>query len=383
MFEDSASLPLSGQANEIDTISNAYGWPESTHNMNIDQFGSFNTFGLNNTNDNVIDPALTQSMMGSEHLRSPTVARHNDSGRSSVADAVRELADMNVRLFEHAATLPPRSGHGVVNQPAEELSRSGAPREGKLFAIDQTFTLTKNLIDILKRLYKHIDQSLAGPSTDTSVDPMLYSEISDKDSSPLAQLSEASLLHPRTQATPDCAHTPRLDQATVLLILSCYYRLMDIYESIFGHMQACAKHSTTPISDDGRTVTLPPLQVGSYASPMLEKTDMGAPPSLSAISMHMMVIFMLSSQLCDQLREVIGEGIGRTRGRGHEGWEAPTALSSVGDALHSSVGEMARSGLQMSFQDKAWDAMWERSGGLSDQMRRTRQVLMRFSIASI
>ena len=122
--------------------------------------------------------------------------------------------------------------------------------EGRIFAIDETFRLTQSLIDTLRILYPSVGQ-----------------------------------------ANPEFVP----DQGTLLLIMSCSTRVFDIYEVIFAHMRGCIQHSLTPVTPDGNTIRLPPLRIGSFA-----------PPTPSAIAMHMLLVIIMASQLFDHLQEVLG-----------------------------------------------------------------------------
>jgi len=125
---------------------------------------------------------------------------------------VRQLADLNVQLYEHAETLPPLS----------MATRDRTPTlDGRMFAIDKTFGMTQTLIDVINRLY---------PRAGTS-----------------------------SEFVPD--------QGTVLLLLSCANRVFDIYEVIFGHMRGCIQHQLTPVTADGKTLMLPQLRIGTFAPP--------------------------------------------------------------------------------------------------------------------
>lgn len=217
---------------------------------------------------------------------------------------VRQLAELNIGLYDHAATLPPKTTK--TTNSTNEASKKAPTKDGKPFAIDQTFHLTQTLINILSRLYPHTRNHAPFPP---------------KDNLPQS--------HP--------------DQGTILLILSCYNRVMDIYEVIFHHMQGCICHSITPTMADGQTITLPPVRIGSFA-----------PSNTSAIAMQMMLIIMLASRLFDQLQDVVGV--------------------SVGEGGNGNSGERART--YPDFSDTARTDMWNRASGMSKQIMSTREMLM-------
>lgn len=121
--------------------------------------------------------------------------------------------------------------------------------DGRLFAIDKTFSMTQTLVDLVGRLYPP----------------------------------------PDTDATGD------VDQGTILLLLSCANRVFDIYELIVGHMRGCIKHKLTPVTSDGKTLLLPQLRIGSFA-----------PPTPAAMAVHMLMVVLMASNLFDQLQQVLG-----------------------------------------------------------------------------
>jgi len=126
---------------------------------------------------------------------------------------IQQLADLNVRLYENAKSLPP-----VATGPTATKLPS---MEGRLFAIDETFKMTQTLVDIANELY------------------------------PRAR--------PASHSAPD--------QATVLLLLSCANRVCDTYEVLLGHMRGCLEHKACPTYPDGKTVQLPQFRIGNYAPP--------------------------------------------------------------------------------------------------------------------
>jgi hypothetical protein len=77
--------------------------------------------------------------------------------------------------------------------------------------------------------------------------------------------------------------------------MSCTNRVFDVYETIFGHMRACIQHNITPVTNDGKTIVLPQIRIGAFA-----------PPTPSAIAMHMLLIVLMASELFNQLQDVLG-----------------------------------------------------------------------------
>lgn len=238
----------------------------------------------------------------------------------TVADAVRELADLNVRLFDHYSTLPPPLQQGGA--PSDE------PVQDRLFAIDQTFTLTRTLIGILKRFYAYLDGC-------------------GIDSSPV-------------------------DEATALLILSCCYRLMDIYESIIRNIQSCSQNPKVPLPGEQPVITLPSFQIGSYTASQLYASETASAPSMATISLQMMVLLMISSQLCEELRGVISTGMGRVQG------ENITGVDVGHDRLHLDVIPNRGDSCTI-FDGKMEKRLQDRWHALMEQMSNTKHSLVLFS----
>jgi hypothetical protein len=238
-------------------------------------------------------------------------------------DAVHDLADLNVKLLDHASTIPPPTDSPPVQ----------APPGGKLFAIDQTFTLTKNLIFILKGMSAGLSQNTPG--------------------------------------------TTSITQATVLLLMSCYCRLTDIYESIFVHMRHCAQDPHRQIPNEP-IVALPLLQVGSFIPTQMPRTESGSLPPISAYSMHMMLILILSTHLCEQLRDATTTCIS-----GAQSGDMVSPTDATQSSLHSSVNFAEIESQESGFDDMARKSMRKRTHELGEQMRQTKQALMRFSFASL
>lgn len=108
-----------------------------------------------------------------------------------------------------------------------------------------------------------------------------------------------------------------LDEATVLLILSCYCRVVDVHISAFEKIQACLQSRTKWALDENSSVELPRLQIGSYRSPGVNAdaksttaVDKTYFMPFSTAAMHMMMIAMVSEALHAQPREVMLPGLG-------------------------------------------------------------------------
>ncbi|KAK1782650.1 hypothetical protein QBC45DRAFT_209721 [Copromyces sp. CBS 386.78] len=179
---------------------------------------------------------------------------------------VRQLANLNVSLYEHLCLIP------------QLYSTRGLPTltpvlridvlEKRLLAIDHTFQLTQELIDIVGKLYPR-SVPLSGDDA-----PTVHG--TGTGGVPLAQ-----------------------DQATMLLLLSCAQRVCDVYDLMLSHMGKCIKKNTLAHFNDGglKPVRLPPFRVAGVFAP---------PPTDKAVTLHMFMVMMMASNLFDQLQEVLG-----------------------------------------------------------------------------
>ncbi|KXX78191.1 Transcription factor ACEII [Madurella mycetomatis] len=193
------------------------------------------------------------------------------------APYIRQLADLNVKLYEHCKMLSPI----CPNPPAVPPSLSNA----RLFPIDSTFLLTQSLIEITTHLYPAASPFPGGSSGSSG--------------------SSGRGNSTGSCSVPDGPHT---DQATALLLLSCANRVFDIFSLLFGHMRSCIAHNATPIRVDGKTLALPQLRIGKFA-----------PPTEVAVAGYMFIVILMAGGLFERLREALGlwGGWGRRhRGRG-------------------------------------------------------------------
>ncbi|KAK3681568.1 hypothetical protein B0T22DRAFT_472474 [Podospora appendiculata] len=217
---------------------------------------------------------------------------------------IRQLAELNVKLYEHAEILP-----AVTMDPNGQLPTS----DGRLFPIDETFIVTQAFIDVVDRLYPRIGRI--------------------------------------SNFVPD--------HATVLLLLSCANRVFDIYQIIVGHMKACIAHRITPVTTDGRAVSLPKIHIGRYA-----------PPSPAAITMHMLMVILMASNLFDQLQDVLGVW---WHSPGDTTKTTPVQSGPERAEVELAVGQRARF---PEFTDEAKSAMAVRAATVAREIVGARQQLL-------
>lgn len=168
--------------------------------------------------------------------------RNDDDGAmksaTMTATAIRELASLNVALYEHAANLPSLPNASTSSADTASGDRRDS-QKAALFTIDEAFHLTKKFIDTIKSL------SRAGynPTTTTTRRPSSKIYALNAHHSMLTPSSTACGLLDHvgpslavTSSKTSCTFLSHADEATNLMVLSCYCRLTDIYVSIFQKM---------------------------------------------------------------------------------------------------------------------------------------------------
>ncbi|MCJ1247063.1 hypothetical protein MMC30_004274 [Trapelia coarctata] len=230
------------------------------------------------------------------------------------AALIEKICDINKQLYDHATTLPPdpldrslgtgttRSSSAATSPETQEnqeptglestdiRSQTASSHSGDEFAIDKTFALSHELIGVLNQLY-----------------PRFIQKYPDQDApSHQPQTRSPSTLMQRHDATtaPSVPRTPcSLDEGSVLLILSSYLRVINIYETIFSHIQLSINET---YGRAGRTaMRLPRLNIGAFSLP-------------SCSVMEITVIIQLAEQLLSRLREITGLMDSYTRGEDHD-----------------------------------------------------------------
>ncbi|OTA93979.1 hypothetical protein M434DRAFT_11202 [Hypoxylon sp. CO27-5] len=167
---------------------------------------------------------LPKSNIPEDQSELPRLQEPGASGLSLVI--IKGLSDLNVDLFLLSSAVP---------KPSTSTSQPLSWKD-KDFAIDKTFQLSQKFIEALDKLYPRHKGSAA-------IDPV---------SSPVQGL--------------DFSRPPvQFDQASFLLVLSCYQRLIETYDDIFGNMQACLDRSAITAPED--YVPMPDMKVGSFSLP--------------------------------------------------------------------------------------------------------------------
>ncbi|KAI1752578.1 hypothetical protein F4782DRAFT_540249 [Xylaria castorea] len=259
---------------------------------------------------------------------------HSNPSRGSgrpLASIVGRLTNLSMALYECAGKLPSiKISHaesaGPVNVPC--AMNSSSRREGALLALDEVFRITNEFINVMKTphstpscletpilttasMTSSFHHTQIGPTVNSPcVVPQLLSDQQGFIPEPTIQPATAGAPH-EAEISSSVQPFPHLDEATMLLFLSCHCRLVEIYSSVFQAMRRCLEGSNaTPHSRAG--VILPQLQVGGsggISSPAL-RVDFNNGPLLppATVSMYMTLITTLSSQLWAQVADALRRG---------------------------------------------------------------------------
>ncbi|CAH0047589.1 unnamed protein product [Clonostachys solani] len=235
---------------------------------------------------------------------------------SPLVSTFQRLASLSVQIYECGANLP--SPHRSSTR--HNISINATPKSAH-FIFDELFRVTTEFIDILRCL----------PISRSREDTILFTDSSDHPGFPFPQSfapctqdmssSDQSVVgdHMAKQSWP----SPRVDDATVFMIMSCHSSLTGTYASILQMMQMCLEHSLIPQMGSSWLVILPRLQVGPVELPSLQVGDQTPVSSKATSSMYMMTVTMLFSRLWTQLGSVLRE---RAGAKSHPGTAQSSSL---------------------------------------------------------
>ena len=271
-------------------VSNAFSAPEPHRS----RYSSHSESGL--SEDAAIPSAVTSAPQTMQSTKRSMEERIDN------AALIEKLCDINNELYHHATTLPLNPvahpvGSGTItssptaisvgtdgnqepiaSRPTDTHNQATATslQNGEEFAIDKTFSLSHELIGILNQLYPRFLREYPDPNR-PSHQPLMQS------TSTLMQQHGAH--NPHSIPRPSSS----LDEGSILLILSSYLRVINIYDTIFSHIQNCI--SETNGRDRKASMRLPRLNIGAFSLP-------------SCSGMEITLIIQLAEQLLSRLREI-------------------------------------------------------------------------------
>ena len=223
---------------------------------------------------------------------------------------VLSVAEVNTGLHKRAEQIP---GVDTNNPPSSQ--------QAKVFAVDQIFLLSQRLIDLLNQVYPRFTNGQSRPSHSSATTPCSLTGGRD--------ISTA--MHPPSIPTPAI----NLDPGSMLLVLSCHLRLLEIYEKIFFHIECWIRDRNSPNPPPAVDIHFPGLNIGAF--------------SLNSSSgLQVTLVIQLVEQLLSRLRDMtllmdastaaVAMEVGSKAESGREASANPfTSLSEVGDVALQAV----------------------------------------------
>ena len=248
-----------------------------------------------------------------------------DVHQRSVKECVRQLSDLSLRLYEHSNTIPPQCVHDPIpeNESYMEVMKART-KDYSSYRVDDTFQLTQELVDVYPSFMniftpRKTPQASQPSSRPTNVEPEIGTS-----KGPIA----SSLSNPLA-----------LDHSSILLLLSCHLRLIEIYDELLKHMKFCIDMRGAACMNEEASFTAPRLRIGDYY-----------PPDTAAVPMMMLLLLHFAKSLRDyavelesNIREPYDSGSGSLRPESEKNGSAVAALSQ---ASAEKVKERATSMLQ-------------------------------------
>jgi hypothetical protein len=218
----------------------------------------------------------------------------------NVHECMKTLSKLSLNLYEHSIIIPPLSTHpnissvefsgdmGTEDKAAAEVIHTQIPanhgsQETQEFPLDDTFHLTTALLDIicyLNEFQTGVPYTSTGATQHSSNERRYPNEIRSRE----------DIIETRGDAGQGvCERT--IDNATIMLVISCYTRLMDVYECLLAHIKACVEKAIPPRTYAGQLVSLPAVRVGSFEV-----------PTSKAIPLQVTTLLQLSSSVGSNMK---------------------------------------------------------------------------------
>jgi hypothetical protein len=203
----------------------------------------------------------------------------------SVSQCIRQLSELSRRLYEHGITIPPQDIHAPVpeNEPYEDVMNTRA-QNYENYKADDTLQITQELIDIYPSFMDLFTRRKVAYAPQTPQDSTAF------DLNTLNDVQPKEVLGP---IAPSITNPLALDHSSILLIVSCHSRLIDIYDELFKHMQVCIDQRGMAFTPEQTTFKAPQLRIGNYV-----------PPTGTAIRMQMLLLLHFATSLCDHAVEL-------------------------------------------------------------------------------
>ncbi|KAH8654419.1 hypothetical protein BGZ60DRAFT_532792 [Tricladium varicosporioides] len=263
----------------------------------------------------------------------------SDKSESASTYLVRKLADLNVALFDCAANFPVNVGDSTGTMEDDiRISRNSA-----ILVFDELFRLTADFVEVIR--------SISGRGSEISTDPIfrhLEQDVANIERMNMVNIPQTSRMLSMNTNTLQDSPVSGGNEGTLLMVVSCHSHLIEMYSTVFEMIQSCIEHSLVPRMGENWVVVLPRLQVGSLATPPIQVDVRNQLPATKS-SMYILMILMLSSQLWEQLANLISAG--------------------------RDVAPVSTSKPHRTFQDTMWDVLTDRTNSLFQAINATRNML--------
>ena len=236
-------------------------------------------------------------------------ATTQQSSRVNMSAWVANVAEVNKGLYKRAEQIP---GVDTSNTSSQQA---------KVFAVDQIFLLSQRLIDLLNQVYPRFTNWKSRPSLSSATNPCSLTSGSD--------ISTA--MNPSSTPAPVII----LDPGSMLLVLSCHLRLLDIYEKIFFHIERWIRDRNSTNPPAAVDIHFPDLNIGAFSLK-------------SSSGLQITLVIQLLEQLLSRLRDMtllmdtpaaaVAVGMGPKVESGCEASANPfTSIDEVGDVALQAV----------------------------------------------
>ncbi|KAL2064363.1 hypothetical protein VTL71DRAFT_4857 [Oculimacula yallundae] len=200
----------------------------------------------------------------------------------SIPKFIRKLSQLNVDLSDHKSTLPPLSIHDDL---PPELDTE--PPQKDDYVLEDTFRLTQSLIEIYPTFLHLFINPMPSSQITTPESEFLGSDTFGSDATPPSDETSSS-----TSSSPKHA----LDHASILLVISCHLRVIDIFDILFKHMETCISQKGMVKNARQAALSAPTLSIGTYL-----------PPPSAAVPMQMLLLVQFATQLYDYAVDLASE----------------------------------------------------------------------------
>jgi hypothetical protein len=255
------------------------------------------------TGDQMLAPNVMDSHGVPEHLTNKPNHTCIFMPPKSVHECMKNLSKLSLDLYEHAIIIPPLSTQhssssiDVLRDSSTEVAvavevmqtdilESRETQETQEFPIDDTFHLSTALLDIVCYLNELHTGSRNTPARTAKVSL-------NRRCQPNEVKDRGELIETRGDTWQGLCESA-VDDSTMILVISCYTRLMDIYECLFGHIKACVERAILPRNRAGHFVSLPAVRAGSYQM-----------PTSSTVPLQIMTLLQLSSSVGNSMKTLL------------------------------------------------------------------------------